>query len=333
MIRKISLNDKKAIEMSFVWIFAIVIGAMIVILALYLASQLTKQQTFQVNTVSAKGFVNMMDPLQTTVEQGKIEPVRMNTLTKVFVECEEDSDYGVSKVGLIQQTAFVKEQKPGAFVSIRNNYLFSEDEIEGKYFNFITVPFQMPFKAADMIIVYSGYYCFVNPPSGIKSDLRALGISNSSGLEIKDSKTQCSKDSKTVCFEQVSGCDANVFCDGESCEQGYVKKGTKSLYFINGLTSYGDAVNSMVYAAVFSSSDNYNCNQKRIFKRLQALSSLYAQKARFVSGRGCNTGLAGDLDVLGELAGNFKDAKDLSGIYEKAKEINQKNEVLQCQLF
>ena len=324
--------NKKAIEMSFVWIFAIVIGAMIVILALYMAFQLVKQQTFQVNTVSAKGFVNMMDPLQTTVEQGKIEPVKMNTFTKVFVECVDDSDYGKSRVGLSQQTAFVKEQKPGAFVGIENNYIFAEDEIEGKSFNFITVPFQMPFKTADIIMVYFGSYCFVNPVDSIKSDLRALGISNSSGLEIKGSVKQCSEGTKIICFGQSSGCDANVVCSG-NCEQGYVKKDKKDLYFIGGLNSWGDSVNSMVYGAIFGSPENYECNQKRVMKRLQALSSLYAQKARFVSGRGCNTGLASDLDILGDLAGNFKDARDLSGIYEKAKEINQKNEALQCQLF
>ena len=127
---------------------------------------------------------------------------------------------------------------------------------------------------------------------------------------------------KNVCFAGGS-CDISVNCYEDSCEGGSIRKDGKEIIFTGGL----------LYGAIFGSYENYDCNAKRLMNRLSELSNIYKEKAVFISGRGCTTGLEEDMNNLGALAGKYKKLQDLNAIQEKAMEIEEKNRNLECQLF
>jgi hypothetical protein len=315
--------SKKGFEMSFAWLFAIIVGSAILILAVYFAVKLINTEQNGVNTQTAKEFANLFDPLQTSVEESKVAaPLELMTETQVYTSCNPSGEFGTNIIRLAERSTFGDKNftKPGEEISVNNQYIFSENKIQGKKFYFFIKSFNMPFKIADLMIVYSEKYCFVSPPALLNTEIGNLG-GESHNIIIKDSVNGCGN-AVTVCFNGEK-CNINVICSTDDCESGVVKKENKEIYFIN----------SLIYSAIFSSYDNYRCNVQRIAKRLSHLSELYADKARFVSGKGCETGLYGDMVVLKEAAESYSKLEDLTQIDGLAREIKIKNDNLICQLF
>jgi len=177
----------------------------------------------------------------------------------------------------------------------------------------------MPFKIADLMIVYSEQYCFINPPESIKDSIN--GFQNKSNLKISGLGKDC--EGVKVCFGS-GNCDINVRCLGESCSQGEVIKNGKSVYFID----------ELIYGAIFSDPAIYECNAKRIMKfRLANLAEMYSEKAKFVSTKGCNTGLVNEMDILASASERLSKTSQLSEIYRLSEDINEKNMYLQCRLY
>lgn len=322
------MENKKGLEMSFVWIFAIVIGSMIIVLAVYFAVRFINTEQMGVNTQTAREFANLFDPLQTSIEESRVPyPLELITETRVFTSCNNNGDFGKSIIQLAERSAFREHEfsEPGGDISLINQYIFSENQIEGKKFYFFVKSIRMPFKLADLMMVYTDKYCFVGAPSEIETEIANLG-GESHNLIVKESSDKCGN-AVIVCFNNFNNeeCQVNVVCSTSNCESGEVKKSNKRLYFTQGL----------MYGAIFSSPENYKCNVQRIAKRLAYLSKLYADKAAFVSARGCETGLFGDMMTLKEMAEDYEDLEDLAVINNYAIQIQSKNEPsnLICQLF
>lgn len=317
------MKGKKAFEMSFAWIFSIIVGGMIIALAIYAASQFINTGQQGVNTLTAKELTNLFDPLQTSVESGKINSdTKLITDTRIYTDCISEGVFGENRIMLAEKSAFNKKwSEPGGDIGIKNQYIFAENIIETKNPKFFIKPFYMPFKVADVMMMYSEDYCFVNPPVKIAEELNNfISVTNGSGFYVKDSVDKCDV-RKTVCFS--GSCDINVNCNNGDCSAGYVKKEGKQLYFTGGL----------VYGAVLSSSENYDCNVKRLMKKTEYLAQIYGKKAQFVSIRNCNSGLAIDMAELANLAHSFNKENDIFNIAVKAEDINNKNEVVECQLY
>lgn len=315
--------NKKALEMSFSWMFAIIVGAIILLFAVYLASKLIETNQYGINTETARDFANLFEPLQTSIGETSITSRTLITDTRIYTSCNLDGIFGSNKIELSERSGFNNEfTLPGGDITVKNHYIFAEDVVEGKDFYFFTKPFEMPFKAADLMIIYSGSYCFVNAPDEIEEFVSAL--ENNTNLFVSDIVKKCGmrENMKTVCFSGGS-CDININCYEDSCEGGSIRKNSKEIIFTKGL----------LYGAIFGSFENYNCNVKRIMSRLSELSIIYREKAVFVSGRGCTTGLEEDMNNLAMLARSYKKSQDLIAIEEKAKEIEEKNRNLECQLF
>jgi len=103
-----------------------------------------------------------------------------------------------------------------------------------------------------------------------------------------------------------------------------VKKGSDTIYF------EGDA---LMYAAIFSDKNIYECQLKRIMKRIKTLSTIYIDKANFVGAIGCNTNSNSDLLVLINLADNLKSSSELNSIKLIADDIDEKNKEAICKLW
>ena len=200
------------------------------------------------------------------------------TKTRIGNTCDDDrGNFGTQFLNT-SQFNFGKWTSGGVNIPIENRYVFSGHEVEGKKFYFFIVPFDFPFKTADIIILLAvdDSYCFVDAPSEVARDIRGLNID---GLRLDGN---CLPDSKKICFNGNSGCYANVdYSDGE----GVVRKGNKQLGF------YGN----LIYGAIFSDNIVYECQVKRLMKRVNVLSKIYRDKSTIISARVCNTNIEGDL--------------------------------------
>ena len=122
-----------------------------------------------------------------------------------------------------------------------------------------------------------------------------------------------------VCFN--SACTGEIDVDTQNK---VVLKDDKQLFY------EGD----LVYGAIFSSSELYECQIKRLMKITSELAHLYAEKSDFLTVRGCSSNLGNDLRIYASLVQGVENSRQLSTVVEPAsEEIRKKNDRLICELF
>ena len=329
MLNKKGKMNKRGFEFSFVWLFSIVVGAIIIFLAIYTATKLIGSNEYEINTKTAADLRNILNPLGTSFEDSKSEKIELIKDTRVYVTCNsEKGGFGENRIQLSEKSSFKDWSEPGGDVNIENQYLFAENVIQGRTVYFIVTPFEMPYKVADVMSAFNQKYCFVNTPEKIKKELEALK-GDILPINITNSPSQCERDSVSVCF-QSNGCDINVkgTCTGQECKgdfykNGIVEKNNTQLYYTNGL----------LYGAVFSSPENYQCNVKRLVRKLGYVSEVYSEKSRLSANR-CNTGLQPDTLLMSKLSESYKGLNDLKIIEVQSVIIDTKNNLLgECNLY
>ena len=88
---------------------------------------------------------------------------------------------------------------------------------------------------------------------------------------------------------------------------------------------------ALMYAAIFSNSEIYECQIKRLMQRVENLALLYEDKANFVSKRGCNSNL--NLLKLKNAAENLGSSANLKLVSDIAADINDVNKFADCKLW
>jgi hypothetical protein len=68
----------------------------------------------------------------------------------------------------------------------------------------------------------------------------------------------------------------------------------------------------LIYGAIFSSVDIYNCNFKRLMMRIKQICYLYENEANFLATRGCGDAIITNLIGLANTAENAKSASSSS---------------------
>lgn len=306
------MNKKGFLQISFQWIFAIIIGIFILFLTIYGITRLIGTQTNTLNLEGSKELGVLMNPLETSFEGALASSIEFSIDTRVYNLCDDFGDFGRQSIKISQQS-FGKWSEQSVSVDFYNKYIFSEYPVEGKKMILFSKPFEFPFKVANLIYLIPAdeIYCFKDAPDDIKQEIENLGISNIITENCLDSHIK-------VCFG-TDNCDINV-----NYNQEYVKKGGEKIYF------KGDA---LMYAGIFSNSQVYECQLIRLMKRLSSLSQLYIDKANFIAVTGCNTNLNADLQVLSNLAHELKKSSDLDVINLKAEEIRGANSNAICKLW
>ena len=297
-------------QISFSWLFAIIVGAFILFLAIYASTKLINiGQTEQ--DVKAGTEINiLLNPLETSFESGKVISFSMPVESRIYSKCDNRGVFGTQKLS-VSQISFNEWTETDLDVSSYNKYIFADIPSEGKNFYVFSKPFEFPFKVADLIYLIPSEkkYCFTDAPENIEEELEKLNIKNifmenCSGSEIK------------VCFEGV--CDIRVNYEGN-----YVKKGNDVNYF------YSDA---LMYAIIFSDSNLYECQVKRLMQRTGQLALLYNDKAKFIENKGCDSNLG--LQIFRGEVENFEDSSDLEFIAISAEDIQDKNNAnWECKLW
>jgi hypothetical protein len=306
------MKKQGALDISFAWLFAIIIGGFILFLAVYAAIRLIgTEQTVQ-DAKTGKEIGVLLDPLETGFESGKTNSLTLPVETRIYNKCNNQGNFG-RQIIQISQKSFNKWTETNINVGFSNKYLFSENYTEGKKFYLFSKPFEFPFKVADLIYITSSAdrYCFVNPPEQIDEELKSLKQENIlSG--------NCSSGIK-ICFSGENGCEINVNYNAK-----YVEKNKEQVYF------EGD---SLMYAAIFSDKDIYECQLKRLMQRIEQLTLLYRDKANFVSTAGCNSNLNSDLMQLNTLAKNLKSSGEIYNLKSLTEDISYKNEIAKCRIW
>jgi len=300
--------------MNFAWIFAIIAGAAIIFLAIYAATQYVKTQQYNLDIQTANKLAILIDPLETSLESGKSSVISFSSKARIYNDkCESYGNFGQQSLGVT--VSGVGEWKEPAYAApVYNKYIFSDNMEQGKDFSILLKPLNMPFKITDLIIFSSEEYCFVDAPYDVEDEIEDL-LKNVSFVE---NKRDC-ENVEVVCFSR-GDCDINVI---GNLETGYVSKQGGELYYTENL----------LYAAIFSSQETYECNVKRLMLRLVNLALIYKDKVKVLGEQGCNSLLDVELNELIAVARNLKSSRDLNKVQKKSKEIDIINNAASCKLW
>jgi len=300
------MKKRGYLQISFTWLFAIIAGIFILFLAIFTTLKLIDTEQVTQDAKTGKELGVLLNPVEIGFESAKSTSINLPVETRITTRCENNDRFGEQIINLSQKS-FGKWTETETEIKFLNKYIFSENP-EGKKFYVFAKPFELGFKVADLIYMTSSKkeYCFKDAPDEIKDEIDWL---NQKNLVTEN----CQEGSVEICFS--GDCDIEVDYPNK-----YVRKSGSKMYF------NGDA---LMYSAIFSESEDYECQVERLMQRTASLALLYKEKADFVAIRGCDSNL--NLDELGSAA--LSDYQNLNLISSIAEEIDYQNKFTECRLW
>jgi len=226
-------------------------------------------------------------------------------------KCEIFGDFGEQGINILQKKSG-EFKETGVGQIFYNKYIFSPEIAEGKNFYLFSKPFEFPFKIADLIFLTSSEdkYCFSSAPDQIKEELSSLGQGNIF-------TENCPDESINICFSSGSNCDITVNRNQKSVE----KDGFQVYY----------ETDSLMYGAIFSDPEIYECQVERLMKRLRQLALIYNEKEDIISAEGCLADV--NLLSLADAASALSDSSDLILVKPLAEDADRENNRAYCELW
>lgn len=308
------MNFKKG-EFSFVWLFAILAGAAILMLAIYGATKSTSTMRYAQEAELTKSFSVILGPLGAGFSDSKKSTVAFKQDTRIENYCS-DIKFGENTLSLSTKSSTGETwTENGAETSIKHQYVFSSFQ-ENKKFDVFSKPFDYPFEVADLIFISSEDFCLKNVPTDIEKQI--------SSLQLSRWKTEnCTGEETTICF-QSSMCDINIYgtCTSDcksKYDEGYVEKEGERLYFVG----------SLLYGAILSEKELYDCNINRLMYRTAQIAAVLADKTSLMDLRGCSTNLAGELGFWSSIVSSMSPSEVVSK-NQVAKQIQEKADKERC---
>jgi hypothetical protein len=313
---------KKGIEFGFGWMFAIVVGAIIIFLAVFAAMRFVDTQRGVQGAQTAQEIGILLSPIETSLEEDQTAKITTAVETRIFNKCSGAGVFGRQELSTSLRSNIGDEwDEPEASAKFNNKYVFSSNSVEGKEFDVISKPFELPFRVGNLIYIFSGKYCFINAPGFVEQDVRKWGIES---INVTNKKEDCLPESTKVCFGG-GGCDIDVFFDPGDAERGSVKR-----QFIDRVYYEGPA---LMYGAIFADPGIYECQVQRLMGRASEISLLYVKKGDFLSVRGCNSGLDSGLVQFASTTLSLNSSRQLGEVSMQADELERRNKLLTCELF
>lgn len=333
--------NKKGYEMSFSWIFALIAGAFILFLAIYAVIKIAGVARTQTDTTRAQEIGILLTPSETNLEQAKLSTIETpsNQQTRLFNECDfpsETNPFGSQKLSTFVSSGIGEkwQSSQGGASSFHNKYFFGRNNITAeKKFFVLSKPFLLPFKVADIIIMWpdTQEYCFVNSIPELKEELSGLGGDNN--LFFADSVERCSQNSVKVCFfSSENACSLIVWSDNSVEYSEFGNEKVRYVYSSDNSNKY-----AMLLAAIFSEPENYRCESARLGARASNLASLYKLKSNYLtSGGKCRSAplLPNSLQEYIDKADLISRGNaDIPELKSEGEDLKLKNEQLDCKLF
>jgi hypothetical protein len=317
-------NKKGAMEFSFGWIFAIIAGIFILSLAIYGVIKFINLERASQDAQTAKDIGVLMNPLESSFESIKRTMITTPAQTRIYTGCSNETFFGTQTIRVSQST-YGEWSEDGTNIYFQNKYVFSENPVEGRSFYLFSMPFKLPFKVGDLIYLTStkDKYCFIDSPKNIEEEIKALrGLeeSKNENLFLEDDSENCPEGSINVCFNSISGCKIKVFDNYK-----YVEKNGKRMYYQD---------DALMYAAIFSNKEDYECQIDRLMKRTEQLAQIYEDKSKFIFTKTtCDSGLSVSLIQLANSARAVVNSDSIGVIYSLADDIDRQNDYSECNLW
>lgn len=277
--------NKQGFEFSFGWLFSLLVGAAILFLAVYGVTSLVRTERMVQDTLSARQLEIILQPLETQSFEAGIRPQNISfpSDTRLLFTCNKEGVFGTETIAVASRSGIGKAwQDAGVGSTLADKYLFAEPQVEGRTFYLFTKPLHLPFKVTDLIFIWTKPYCFVQAPQQVEDDFAALGI-NGSSIEMATSLSACTRGSTRVCFGGggsafADGCDISVDVTAQR-----VQKEGRAVYYEGPL----------LYGALFSTPEVYDCVLARVMKRAASLARLYDDTSKLIarSSNGCSSAL------------------------------------------
>ncbi|MCR4327143.1 MAG: hypothetical protein NUV46_01010 [Nanoarchaeota archaeon] len=303
------------LDISFSWIFAFLVGAIILFVAIYFVTQFGEGKTNQSSAESGTKLLNLLLPLETGVESGKSVSITFPVKTRINHFCQVSGTFGKESIS-IQEFIRNKWTLSGVNISSEGEYLFFPKTIEGKEFFAFSMSYESPFKIANLIYITDAdkFYCFSGAPLNIEEELQ-----NFNNEKFKFDSCSGENEWIQVCFSGGSNCDIEVNVNRKE-----VKKDDKIYYFEG---------NSLMYAAIFSDKEVYECEIQRLMKRGVKLSEIYQEKSLNLRSVGCESDLASEFAGLQNTFSSVRDSEDLTSLASVSNEMNNVNRFSRCTLW
>jgi hypothetical protein len=309
-LKKKFFRDKKAIEMTFNWIFAIVVGGFILFIAVYGAGKLIRTSEQTIYTETAASLVSFFDPLETGLASGKASEISFKKKSRIFFGCNEETNnpFGIQYISFSEQSFGESFGERGGEITIRDKYVFTDSVLQGKKVYYFSKPLFMGFKVSDILVMYSDeqQYCVYDADEAFQDDIEGLKLKQ---IVFVNKTEHC--EGIQICFSQRNkNCDIQINEDQE-----YVLKNGKKLYYKD----------ELLHAALFSSPEMYECNVKRIKQRFNELGKVYLEKINIIERVGCEPQIGPKLSLA--ISHNITNSRDLAGFFtiiEDIEEINQR---------
>ncbi len=304
---------KGYLDISFSWIFAIIVGAFILFFAIQGVSKLGNVRQTATGAEAGVELEILLNPLETGLETGSTSRLTMPIYSRLFMDCDTYGEFGNHYL-LVQEQVKKEWQSSGVNIKFQNKYLFSDSTIDGKHFYLFTKPLELPFKVGSLIYMTSSEkeYCFHNPPEEIEEELTDL---NQANIKVNE----CEEDQIKICFDSTPGCEIRV-----NYNLGTVEKKEGKMYF---------ATDSLMYAAIFSNPEIYECELQRVLKKVSKLATIYQEKAFLLVNQGCTSDLVSDLTILQNQIDSFESSQDLNTLVNVLENLEKKNENSRCRLW
>lgn len=318
------LCDSKKAQFDFVWLFAIIAGIAILVLAIYGALKTGDTAEFAQTSEVAKRISILTDPLQAGFATSSFGKITFNEETRINNLCIEGG-FGSNKVSvLVPSKSGDGWSELGVATTIPNKYIFSTERDSAKEYFIFSKQFNFPYKVADLIFMTSNNYCFINAPSRIVDDVSGLGVPNIAVENCKDSEMI------NVCFGSGGSSNCNIRIDGNcndgSCkdqfEVGVVEKDGFELSYV------GD----LVYGAILSDKGLYDCNVKRLMYRTGKIAEGFSEKVDLMDARSCGSNLKNDL-LIWKTSMDGAGVGDLRDLWFSKDELDRKNKVEICRVW
>jgi hypothetical protein len=325
------MRDKKAFEMTFSWLFALIAGAVIIILAVYASLSIVKTKTQESQTEGAYVISNYLNPISNALISSQFIKKELIKETRIYLSCMETSqkspNFGRIGIRFAEKSGIGKKWNDnGLEIGRYNKYVFGKNISQGKKMYLFSKPFLAGFRVDDIIVLTMDQYCFVSSPESIKKEIELLNPEN---INVSSNIEECPKDSNIVCFGlKKEECDVVVYpnCQSELCdyeyEKGKVEKNGESVNY------YGN----LIYGAIFSDKKIYECNVARLGKKTAELAKIYSTKLNIVSEKGCNSLIGLNLKKIEDYGLELK-SSNLNDLFIESKSMDNTNDRSRCPIY
>src|SRR5947207_1850093 len=98
------MKKRGDLQISFAWLFAIIVGAFILVLTIYGLTKITKTGGTETSVEAGKEISVLLNPLETSFEEATSTKISMPIQTRINNKCDNSGEFGTQGISLSQQS-------------------------------------------------------------------------------------------------------------------------------------------------------------------------------------------------------------------------------------